>query len=98
MLPLGRVEYQRACYLRRADFAAFRVLPSRHSRRDVPVLLPPGARYALDRIGSASLDSIAAALIRQSRELDLLAVRLPARDRRHHLLRRLVHAVQLRSL
>lgn len=97
MLPLGSVQYKRACYLRRADYVGFRVMPSRHAPREVPVLLPPGARYALARIGTTSLDSIAASLIRSYRELDLFAVRLPPRDRRHHLLRRLVHAVRLRS-
>lgn len=42
-------------------------------------------------------DTIAAQLIRSSQELDLFGVRLPLRDRRHHQLLRLIHAVRLRS-
>ena len=62
-------------------------------RRGEVVILPAGARLALAGFTSgASLDSI-----RSYRELDLFAVRLPPRDRRHHQLRRLVHAVRLRS-
>ena len=67
-------------------------------RRGEVVILPPGARLALAGFkAGASLDSIAAALIRSYRELDLFAVRLPPRDRRHNQMRRLVHAVRLRS-
>lgn len=67
-------------------------------RRGAVVILPAGARLALAGFKSgASLDSIVAALIRSYREFDLFAVRFPPRDRRHHLLRRLVHAVRLRS-
>lgn len=67
-------------------------------RADVVELLPAGARRGLWMLGAGfKLDTIASLLIRRGCELDLFAVRLPARDRRHHQLRRLVHAVRLRS-
>ena len=68
------------------------------ARRSEPVLLPLGARSGLWMLKAGlRLDTIAGLLIRGCCELDLLAVRLPLRDRRHHQLRRLVHAVRLRS-
>lgn len=67
-------------------------------RRAEVVVLPLGARSGLWMLKAGlRLDTIAGLLIRGCCELDLLAVRLPLRDRRHHQLRRLVHAVRLRS-
>lgn len=50
----------------------------------------------ITRAGMAR-DSVAASLIRAGGERSLFRVRLPARDRRHAEVARLVHAVRLRS-